>query len=496
MVSMLIARPLSAVGGLLVLVILSRMLPAQDYGIYFGLWAISEILILASNVGLIHAVYRYVSADELLNGKIIPRGPVWKLIGWRMLSLACVATLLLAFPTFFQSFSKSSTLISNNIIPLLALIVFGEGLARFVESIFDSMLCQGRSQTTLISRTLLRLIGIAYFVMNGNLHLEQVVWIEVGATLIGSAIALLLLLYTYSGTQELLKHENKEVIGFGRMARFALPAFIAQIFGLVYGPDALKLALSSTSGPVVLASFGFAYSLTAVVQRYIPANLLAGIFRPVFVAAAKKPNADELLSNLLITSVKINWLIILPVFCFLYFGGSPLLSKLSGGNYPDAGLLISILMLGLLAIAVHLTISMYCLAKETSNPVLIASGISTIGLPIGILLAHHYGAQGMALTFGLSELIWSMVCLIVLTRYTNQALHLNLSSLGKLLGAVAISITACTLLQLMNITWFVLAPLSAVIFFLGIWLMSPFSDQEKGWLLSILPMNYSFKTRG
>lgn len=495
MLSMLVARPLSAIGGLLVLVILSRMLPPQEYGIYFGLWAIAEILILASNVGLLHAVYRYVSADERMDGKIIPNGPVWQLIGWRSLTLLLVAALLIAFPTSIRFFSEPASSFTSAIVPLLALIVFGEGLARFIETVFDSMLCQGRSQTTLISRTLLRLSGIAYFAINGTLHLEQVVFIEVGAALIGALIALLLFWNTYSGKQDILKHSEVETFGFVRMARFALPAFIAQLLGLIYGPDALKLALSAASGPASLAVFGFAFSLAAVIQRYIPANLLGGIFRPVFVAASKKPDAENLLSNLLSASIKINWLILLPVFCFLFFAGSPLLSKLSGGNYPDAGLLISILVLGLLAIAVHLTFSMYCIAKEISYPVLIASGVSTVGLPIGIFLANRFGALGMSAAFGLAELIWSVVCLIVLSRYSKGTVHMDWSGLGKLLGTAAIAIVGCALLQMMGVHWFVLAPLSVFLFLLATLFVSPFSDREKGWLFSILPMGSFLKVR-
>ena len=484
---MLIARPLSAVGGLLVLILLSRKLSTDEYGIYFALWASAEILMLASNVGLLYAVYRYVNADERMDGKIIPRGPVWSLVGWRSLSLLTVSVSLLFFPSLLHSFSSDSAL-SLSLIPLLAVVVFCEGLARFIEAIFDSMLCQSRSQFTLISRTWLRVVGISYFVLHGAINIRQVLEIEVVVTFIGAAIAGILLLDTYRWAQGIVDDHVSEPVSFRRMIQFALPVFAADLLGLVYGPDALKLALASVAGSSMLAVFGFSYALTAVVQRYMPVILFVGIFRPVFVATSKKPNGTELLSHLVGTIIKINWLMILPILTFLYFSGTPILSILSHGNYAHAGLIILILVAGLLPLAMHVTFLMYCMARELSWPVLIASGISTTSLPIGTYLAKLYGAEGMATAYGGSELIWSVSSLLILHFLTKETLQLDWKGFGKMLAAGAIAIAACLPLMVLHLKWFLLAPLSVFVFFLAVFFVSPFSDREKGWLLSVLPL--------
>ena len=85
---MFIGRPISAVAGLLLLVLLSRLLSKDEYGIYFAVWAMAEIIILASNLGLMSAVYRYVSSNEVAQGGIIIEGPVWQFVGMRLLFLA------------------------------------------------------------------------------------------------------------------------------------------------------------------------------------------------------------------------------------------------------------------------------------------------------------------------------------------------------------------------------------------------------------------------
>ena len=484
MLSMLLGRPLAAIGGLLVLVLLSRKLPAVDYGLYFSVWAIAEIVILASNVGLIHAVYRYVSADECLAGRITPQGPVARLVGWRLLSLLPCGLALALAP---QLTGLLGTQLAPATVGWLALIVMGEGMARFFEAVFDSMLCQGRSQLTLISRTVLRLLGYGWVLSHGSLQLQQVLLIEVAATTGGALLGLLLLLSLYRGAPAAVAQPAPASPPLAVMAAFALPAYLAQVLTLTYGPDALKLILSATAGPAALALFGFAYSLAAVVQRYMPANLLAGVFRPVFVAAAKKDDADQVLSHLIGLSIKVNWLVVLPVLCFLWSGGSGMLAMISGGNYPHAGPIVSAVVLALLLIAVHLTLSMYCLALAISWPVLWATAASALSLPVAFLLARAYGAMGICQVFLLSELIWCTVCYTLVKRHSGGALQLHWQGLGKLLAAAAAALALAELLRLGQVSWLWLAPGSTLLFVALALVLMPFSPRERGWLLSILP---------
>ena len=66
---MLVGRPLSAVAGFFVLILMSRWLPEKEYGSYFAFYALFEILILCSNFGLMHAVYRYTHMTEWTSGR-------------------------------------------------------------------------------------------------------------------------------------------------------------------------------------------------------------------------------------------------------------------------------------------------------------------------------------------------------------------------------------------------------------------------------------------
>ena len=484
-VSMFIARPISALGGLLVLIVLSRALPSSDYGLYFGLWASAEILILASNAGLLHAVYRYVSASERLDGRILPRGPVLPLLGWRIATLCLAALGAAVFPEVLTTLAGLPPLMSG-VSTMLAAIVFGEGLARFIESIFDSMLSQGRSQATLVARTLFRLAGILYFLEAGSLTLVEVVTVEVIAALGGAGLGLALLGQVYWHANR-VAGINEEQQSFRRMTKFAFPAFAAQILGIAYGADVLKIVLTKTAGIEAVAIFGFAYSLAAVIRRYMPANLFAGVFRPVFVAASKKANGDEVLSGLFNLVIKINWLVILPIFCLLAVAGAPLLSGLSGGKYGQSAEVMLILIGALLPLVIHLTLSMFCLARENSIYPLYSTVLAIMGLPIGIYLSAKYGAKGMSIALCVSEGIWAATCLFLLKWVSREALRLDWGGLARMLAASVLAVMLGLALNRAGGSWYLVAPATVLSCLLGVHFLSAFSKQEKAWLIDIMP---------
>lgn len=484
---MLIVRPLSALGGLIALIALSRTLNSADYGAYFAFWAVVEILILLSNLGLLHTAYRYVSATEWANGQITINGPALQLLVLRVGSLIAFAALLFAFPDVFHTFIAMDGG-TRAMIPAIAIVTLCEGLARYLEVLFDSMLFQKSSQITQLSRTLIRLFGFAFLLTSSSLNLHTVLVVEILAASLGMCLALLIFLRLQRQSVSPLEPQEAEMLNSSRVLNFAIPAYVTQALGISYGPDSLKLALGSVAGAASVAVFGFAYSLAAVIQRYMPANIFAGIMRPVFVAASQKPDPQKVLSELFSVSIKLNWVFILPVFCFFFFGASKLLSHMSAGNYPEAGVVATFIIFGFLAIAIHLSLSMYCLARETSWPPLLATAASTLGLPIGFFLGRQYGAVGIAIAFGLSEIIWSFTCLILL-RLASAPLRVDWLGLLKMLFIAGLTVLVCMpLVSKWPNLWLLPSLLAPSIFLLALYPARVFSRQESAWLISVLPL--------
>ena len=490
---MFVGKPLSAVAGLILLVMLSRNLAPEEYGAYFAVLAISEILILASNFGLMPAAYRYISATENFAGKILPKGPIGPFLLLRLISLLLAAVLLLSVPkSIIEPFSN--VLADNQVLVFLAIVVVGEGLSRYLEVIFDSMFCQGRSQITLLLRTLIRLFGIVWLARDGSISFLDVLRVEAIAAIAGAVIGLGLLFKVWFNFFRFSRLGSDEDFDFRRFASFAMPAFLAQLLGLAYGPDALKLILAGTSGGEVLALFGFAFSIAAVVQRYMPASLFAGVFRPIFVAASTRPDSNAVLSDLVSLSVKLNWLILLPAASFIYFAGDPLLARLSGGNYKEGGTVLFLLILGLAAVAFHLTLSMYCLALERSWPPLVATAVSVLCLPLALQFAQMFGANGIAMTFGVSELIWFLACLFFIAKRPQQKPAVDWRGLLVMLVSTFLTLFMFEIVgQVYELVWYVPALAAPLIFYVSTFSLSVFNSREKIWLNSVVPIGRYFR---
>lgn len=492
MLSMLIGRPISALGGLLVLVLLSRLLTKEDYGAYFALWAMVEISILVSDPGVLHLIYRFVSASSNAKGQVMPKGPALQLLLIRCIALAICAGLLLIVPFHWLALLKLDT--SPQLLKAAAIILFFEGTARAIEAIFDTMLCQGASQISTVARTLMRLLGIYFcFTTSASLTLDLLIKVDIFATAVGAMLGVILIVHIYIGRKSYEgKYIAPNIVPPRTLFYYAWPAYISQALGILFGADMLKLTLTGSNGVAELAIFGYVFSLTAVIQRYLPANLLAGIFRPLFVSAAKKKeDADKVLVELLIACIKINWIFILPMACFSFILGDFILTKISSGNYQHVGTVLTASIFGLMAFSTHLTLSHLCLAKQTPWPLLGANLCATLGLLIGIYLGAHYGALGTAIAFGINETIWCLASFYFLFRNSPFIRYADIIGILRLILVGVATIIAASLFKYL----FAIEPILIAIFLalplaFGVCRCGVFSSQEGKWLMAVLPLGH------
>lgn len=485
---LLVLRPISAFGGLLVLIILSRQLPKPDLGVYFSIWAATEILILASAAGLIHAVYRYVSAEERLDGRLLPHGPVWALMLARLVTLGFAAAL--AYATIHGGATFVRDLIPPHCALVAAAIIFGEGLARFIEAIFDSMLSQHRSQLTLVTRTLCKVAGyLGLVVFAQGVTLQHALHVE-AASVISGAVLGLTFLFRVCGTGS--TPPQRLEVPARRMLRFAMPAYAAQLAGLICSIDAMKIALGKVAGQEAVALFGFAYSISSMVQRYLPANLLAGVFRPVLLAATNQRETDagstDLLNRLANAVIKTNWLFVAPILCALIPAADDISVLVSDGKYGSAGPVLILLTLSLLPVAIHLTLSMLSIADEDSWPVLAGTLIAAFGLPMGIILSTQFGAVGMALAILASEFAWVSACSWVRQWFRDVPFKFDYSGSAKILLCTSVGAGASLLLaDSFPIPWYFESIVGVFTFLVSCLFLRVLTKEEQQWLLAAIP---------
>lgn len=489
MASMLLLRPISAISGLVSLIILSRLLSVEDYGLYFFYWAVIEILILGSNCGLIYLAYRYIAATEDKKGLILPTGPISKLILSRLATLIIASLFIFLFPDVVVN-SNAAERLTGSFVLLVASIMFFEGFARFIEVIFDAMLCQKEGQITLIFRTVVRVAGYLYYFYMGNLVIIDVMIVEVfasGSGFLLTAGLLFRILWLANKNVPIKTGDHWSLLN-PKVMSFALPAFAAQLIMMIYGPDALKVVLANSAQASQIALFGFCYSLIAIIQRYIPSVILGGVFKPLFIRASHVEDNHKTTSDLFLIIVKLNLILILPFAVFVLLSGSNLLALISDNKYSQTYGLLNVFSVALIAVSIRLTLSMVCIALETSWPTLFSTILSSLSILVAFQVVNTYGAIGLATVYTGAELAWSIVCIFYLAFFKKINLVLWESGFVKIILLSAFTASVFLLMKkLFMLDTIVLGLIGSSTLFASYFMVSIFNQTETSWLLSVIP---------
>jgi hypothetical protein len=163
---------------------------------------------------------------------------------------------------------------------IFQIAVAAESIARFIETTFDSLLLQGRSQISLFSRTGTRLaLLITALALGNTVTLHNLVYIEALAYACGVIVTFALLRRTSTS----LRSNTESTVKILPLLKLSAPIYGSQIVGSLIGVDVVKLLVLKTTGTEASAIFGFCASLAWMLQRYLPSFLLAGMIRPLIV---------------------------------------------------------------------------------------------------------------------------------------------------------------------------------------------------------------------
>ncbi len=407
----------SGLAGLALLVLVVRVLPKGDYGTYVTYMALFEIIQLVSNFGLFPIAQRYVT-DCRINGtqKQLIHLVSWACLG-RFVSLLLVCGGLYIFSEPLLDFvGIPGTKSSFNV---YLLIMLTEGVSRYLDMIFESLLLQGLGQASIFFRNISKLCAFATMMWySGGLNLDTLVWLETMTATAGLGLSLLFLVkYLWSHrTMEQTQAKQKRYAPSGRL-KFSLQFYLAQVISQIYGGDAIKLIVTRLFGVMTAASFGFAYSISMILQRYLPTYLLLGMVRPLFVAKISGGSDFSEIIRMANLLFKLNTFCLAPVVIFFILYGTQFSLLVSGGKYPDAGGLLIFLCLLLIIQTLHVILGLMTNATGQASSTLLGTIAGVIGVVVGVVLAINYGIFGLVAGLILSEILWCTVAWLILSYF-------------------------------------------------------------------------------
>jgi len=342
-------KGVNAALSLLIFGLIASLLPKADFAIYAWLLAFVELSTNLSRFGVNWAVDRYVpQLRSTLNSIILRRFIL-------IMTVIRVGVILLMAAVFFWGgallleFSGKEDWIPAFDRYIVIIIPFAL-TAFFRDVVFQSLLQQAHSQANTTARHLvflsLLLVGIISF---DSLSLTYVIYGDIVAALVASTMALVQLRHILRQLPYETAPTSMALPSWLAVLRFAANSYANEVLRMSGSGYAVMTAAPHFLSAVALAPYGFCQTLFAQLNRFLPAHLFSGLYRPRLIAQYTKTGSFGDLNWQLVVILKVsNYILAAGIAVFCAYGGV-LLGWLSGGNYADAhGIMLLFLFLMLI----------------------------------------------------------------------------------------------------------------------------------------------------
>ncbi|MBA2659534.1 MAG: hypothetical protein H0U72_08345 [Nitrosospira sp.] len=408
----------SALLTLTILLWLVRLLSVEEYGAYVTLVAGMELTLALTSLGLPWVAARYLPEFRLYaSGKILAHF-VWQVIV--RLGLFLIAGLLLLFalvPWFLASLDLAQ---HTDVAKLYLLVLLMEGLGRNIRDyILGPLLQQGPAQISLATRNLTMLLLLGMVVLQGTVHLDHVVLVELAASMLGTILAFRALVRYLQVHRDLPGKDGWQPQKWRDMWRIARHMYFNHLVTLAYSPQAFIFLIQRYVGLEATALFGFLRSLYTQISNYLPATLLFSLIRPKLIASyVGEGGVGELTRNANLAG-KLSLFVLMPVLIFVWVVDGELLSLLSGGKFTGAGYYLGGLLLALIPFSQRQILETVAVANDMSHICSWAGLLGALALPLAYgLVESGLGLWGPIIAMIVGQMIFNAT-LIAAMAHTN-----------------------------------------------------------------------------
>ncbi|HUX30269.1 MAG TPA: oligosaccharide flippase family protein [Thiobacillus sp.] len=467
-VHFLLGKGLSSIAGFAVLVLLVRYLSVAEFATYSVLQAFVEVFTALTGFGLTHAALRYIPELYAQHENRVFRGFVVAAFGLRLVVLTLATLLAYLMGAGLAGLFGLDAWVG--VFQAYLLVVWLRVNGNFLFQILESTLHQGLGQTAFVLTTLTKLGGIGWLVYEGSIDIERVIWVEAAAEVLGLGVLLLGVLRVLRAApigQGMLGLMGWWAVHARRVTRYGFAGYLQHLAILPYGSAPSRLVAGRFLEVVSLAAFGFAQSFADMLRRYLPAQLLGGLIRPVLVARFSMNRDFDAVTGMLALVFRINTVSLGAVAAVLLAHGPAIVAGVSGGKYGAEASWLLLALVGVLVLeSRRFLIDLAIQAVErngllvTGNLVLAASLVPAILLmptfgPLAIPVAaalglvisntwitHRLAGEGFSYPFGYVDFgrVLLSMALAALVGYALQ------DRLGWIFGLIMVSIAYVVLL--------------------------------------------------
>lgn len=337
----LLGRTVQAIAFFTLTLWLVRLLEPTDYGAYMVLWGMVEMMVPLSSLGILEAVRRYLPE---LAARGAP-GVLLLFVRWmtliRLAIMITWATLITIFWSDIAVWMGFSAPQQDATLLAVGLIITVIGF-RYASEMLECLLEQRWAQLTRSLMPLGRLAGVALLVGIGGLTLERLLWVDLAVSLCCFLLAEFFLMRKLRG----LSGTGDYRVSVRETATFAWHMTGVNLLRAIASAGALRILVARTLGLEAAGMFAFLQQLLMIVGRYLPANLLLNIIRPMLISRYAAGDISMVNQGVALLW-KVNLLIIVASIAAVSVAGDPLIVLVSGGRFTDAGMIMLVMLLGL-----------------------------------------------------------------------------------------------------------------------------------------------------
>lgn len=483
----LLGKLVSAVAGIVAVILLARYLPIAEFAVYSALTGFVEMFTALAGFGITHALLRFL--PELYAKH--QDSSMKQLIGVGMLTRTLTLTIAVVLVSFWSGpvagfFNLSEWQDTFN---LFLLLVWVRVTFYFLFQVLETLLAQSVGQSGFVLANILKLSGIATAVYWEQLDLLLVIRIEIAAEIIGVGVLAIGLIRRLRAHADNDDSETGWVVNnWRRIWRFGLIGYLQHLAVLLYGSAPNRLAGARYLPSSDMASLGFAQSLIDTIRRYLPAQLFQGIIYPVVIAryATGRNFAD--IARITDLLLRFNTVVLgMPLVIFLV-SGSDLLSFLSDGKYSEqASLALILFSLALAFESDRYLLDMLVQAVERFDMLLYTNLLLSSSLILALWLFPIMGIAAIPVA-NIAGLVVANAVVRIWLRLKGFKCQITWSSYFRIILAGLLSIkagwySAEWLAQNEIVTgwlfhWIIAGTIAIVSYLLLILLLKPFSGEE------------------
>ena len=412
-------KAVSALLTFIILLLMVRLLPVEEYGVYITLTVGMELALIIATLGLPYTLGRFLPEFRLYaSGKMLTHFIRQIFILISLLLVTITILLFMGMPWLLQFLDiEQYTAIAR----LYLLVLLIEGLAYKIRlSALSPLLQQGQAQISQIARNLALLLLLIIVAAQGAVHLHHVVMAELVASIIGIGFALRGLIRYLHGLRDLPGSADWQPPTWQQQWHVARHMYFSDLITLGSGPQLFTFMIQRYLGAEATALFGFIRRLLELGYHYLPASLLAELLRPKLVASyVGKGGMMELASNANLMG-KISLFVLMPILALIWLSGSEILSLLSSGKFTQSGIYLAALLLTLVPLSQRTILESVAMTCNKSQLCTLASTLSLVALPLGyFLLEAGHGIWSVIFAMIIAQIIFNTTVIAAMVHTTS-----------------------------------------------------------------------------